>query len=179
MPFSVNRFLLFLCTTLLLQCFVIRGSVLTNPEITSVKLVNQTLITFHMDSSLNFLLRLQGSNFHDEMPIRITTDTQDSHQQCIFSKEGSKGSLSSESPYSYNPLFVNASLCFLNVTLKNESIVSGKHLFLCVGDKYRTSGQLFDTKTNLTKWNHQGVDSQFQLISDDLFYEYDASNQLK
>lgn len=159
-------------TIFLLQCIAAYGSVRnTSPVITSVKLVNKTLIPVHSSSRLNFLLHLQGSDFYDNMPIRITTDTQQSNPEC--------SSLSSESSYSFSQIVLNKTQCFLNVTLTDDAILSGKPLYLCIGDQFRTSGHLFNFNDEVIKWIHQGETTQFELESDNLVYDYDSSIQMK
>lgn len=115
------------------------------------------------------------------MPIRLTTDSQGEHHQCILSKDDIKGSLSSENTENpiFNQLFLNETNCFLKVTLKDDLTVSGKQFFFCIGETYRTSGHLFGLSDKVTKWIHQGNSTQFQLDSDNLYYEYDSSKHLK
>ncbi|KAI5706961.1 hypothetical protein M8J75_012902 [Diaphorina citri] len=105
------------------------------------------------------------------MPIRITTDTQQSNPEC--------SSLSSESSYSFSQIVLNKTQCFLNVTLTDDAILSGKPLYLCIGDQFRTSGHLFNFNDEVIKWIHQGETTQFELESDNLVYDYDSSIQMK
>lgn len=164
----------------LLHCIVAQES--KNPIITSVNLVNKTLINLYNNPRLIFSLELRGNNFYTNMPIRISSKPQQSNSECTLSKEDFVGSLSSDysdSPYSLNHKVLNESKCFLNVTLTCDSKMYGKHLFLCIGYQFRTSNLISLSNDEGIKWVHQGYSSQFQLGSDNLDYDYDTSKLLK
>uniref|UniRef100_A0A8D8YKD0 Metal transporter CNNM2 n=1 Tax=Cacopsylla melanoneura TaxID=428564 RepID=A0A8D8YKD0_9HEMI len=159
------------CIILLAHCFVVSATVRhQNPVISSVQIVNTTLIN---NSRLSYLLKLQGNNFYGNMTVRITSNSQQSNQVCNFSV----GSLFPENNVLTNKV-LNETQSYLNISLTHGSNISGKHLFLCIGDTFRTSGLSLNSNDRPIRWIHQGSASQFEL-EDNLVYDYDASKLLQ